>query len=319
MIGISVTRLLGKDADLALSLIAGQQGLDGLIKNSRIQKPGLALTGFVKHVHPERLQVLGQTEHAYLLSLPKEQQIAGIRALVSLRPCAVVITRDLEVPSDFVKMAEEYRVPLLTTPLMSSVFINRVTKFLENTLAPSVSIHGVLTDVFGVGILLLGKSGIGKSETALDLVLQGHRLVADDVIRIWKNLPDQLYGMGSTLIKHHIEIRGLGILNIKDLFGVAAVRDAKRVELVIELVEWDPEEEYDRLGTEERRYAILDVALPLVRIPVRPGRNISSLVEVAARNQLLKRQGTFSAREFQERLNQVLMQGSAGDFSGAVE
>ena len=195
---------------------------------------------------------------------------------------------------------------LLSTPLMSSVLINRVSKLLETRLAPSTSIHGVLIDVFGVGILLLGKSGIGKSEAALDLVLKGHRLVADDIVEIRKRLPDNIFGSGSEIIKHHMEIRGLGIINIKDLFGISAVRDAKKIEVVIELVEWNEEEEYDRLGVEELRYAILDVAIPMLRVPIRPGRNITSIIEVAARNQLLKLQGKHSAREFQDRLNRAI-------------
>src|SRR5206468_7124632 len=187
-----------------------------------------------------------------------------------------------------------------------SVFINRVTKWLEDRLSPTTAIHGVLIDVFGVGILLLGKSGIGKREAALDLVLRGHRLVADDIVEIRKRPPDMIYGGGSEIIKHHMEIRGLGIINIKDLFGISAVRDAKKIELVVELVEWNEEEEYDRLGVEELRHSILDVAVPMVRVPIRPGRPISSITEVAARNLLLKFQGKHSAREFQDRLNRAL-------------
>ena len=304
MASVPVEHLLDPESGLALTLVAGASGLPThKVGGSRIQKPGLVLTGFTMHVHTERLQILGLTEISYLRSLGEPERRRGAQSLMSLRPSAVVVTRGLDAGAELAAAAEEHAVPLLSTPLMSSVFINRVTKLLEVRLAPSTSIHGVLIDVFGVGILLLGKSGIGKSEAALDLVLRGHRLVADDIVEIRKRLPDNIFGSGAEIIKHHMEIRGLGIINIKDLFGISAVRDAKKIEVVIELVEWNEDEEYDRLGVEERRYAILDVAIPMLRVPIRPGRNITSIIEVAARNQLLKLQGKHSAREFQERLN----------------
>lgn len=167
----------------------------------------------------------------------------------------------------------------------------------------STCIHGVFMDIFGVGVLIIGKSGIGKSECALDLVLRGHRLVSDDLVNVKKRQPDTLYGTGSEIIKHHMEIRGLGIINIKDLFGIAAIRDRKLIELVVELQEWDPNTEYDRLGIDEKTYILLDVHIPYIQIPVRPGRNMTSIIEVAARNQLLKMEGHYSARAFQEHLN----------------
>ena len=309
MAGVSVHSLLEPEAGLALTLVAGRAGLSRKIGNSRIQKPGLSLSGFTQHMHPERLQVLGMTEIAYLRNLDEAGRAQGAQALAGMRPCVVVVTRGLEAPAELPTAMEEHGVALLVTPLMSSVFINRVSKLLESRLAPSTSLHGVLVDVLGVGVLLLGKSGIGKSEAALELVMQGHRLVADDIVEIRKRLPDSIIGASSELIKHHMEIRGLGILNIKDLYGVSAVRDTKKIELVIELVDWNEEDEYDRLGVEERRYAILDVALPMLRIPIRPGRNIASLIEVGARNQLLKQQGKHSAREFQDRLTRAMSEG----------
>lgn len=306
MAGVSVHSLLEPEAGLALSVVAGRAGLSRKIGGVRIQKPGLALTGFTQHLHAERLQVLGLTEVAYLRSLDEAGRVKAAMSLATLRPCVVVVTRGLEIPPELAQAVEEHGVPLLSTPLMSSVFINRVTKYLEFRLAPSTTVHGVLIDVLGVGVLLLGKSGIGKSEAALDLVLRGHRLVADDVVEIRKRMPDILIGASSELIKHHMEIRGLGILNIKDLYGISAVRDTKKIELVIELTEWNEAEEYDRLGVEERRFAILDVAMPMLRVPIRPGRNIASLIEVAARNQLLKQQGKHSARDFQDRLGRAM-------------
>lgn len=295
------------EAGLALHLVAGGAGLWRRVSGPRIQKPGLALTGYTAYVHPERLQVLGLTEISFLRSLDSEKRVLGLNTLCSLEPSCIVVTRGLEVPQELIVGADAHQVPLFSTPLMSSVFINRVAKFLEDRLAPTTNVHGVLIDVLGVGILLLGKSGIGKSEAALDLVLRGHRLVADDIVEIRKRPPDMIYGSGSDIIKHHMEIRGLGIINIKDLFGISAVRDAKKIELVIELVDWNEEEEYDRLGIEELGHAILDVTVPMLRVPIRPGRNISSIIEVAARNLLLKFQGKHSAREFQDRLNRALI------------
>ena len=218
----------------------------------------------------------------------------------------MAVTKGLPSPEVMVEAAEKTGVPLLHTPLLSSTFIIRVQDFLADALTAQTSMHGVLLDVFGVGILLLGKSGIGKSECALDLVMRGHRLVADDIVDIKRKKLDAVYGSGSEIIKHHMEIRGLGIINIKDLFGVASVRDRKKVELVVELVEWDPQMEYERLGIEERYATILDVDIPSITVPVRPGRNITTIIEVAARNQLLKFQGHHSAQDFQDRLNREI-------------
>lgn len=181
--------------------------------------------------------------------------------------------------------------------------------FLEDKLAPQTTMHGVLMETFGVGVLLLGKSGIGKSECGLDLIQRGHRLVADDMVFIRRRGEETVYGFGNNLLQHHIEIRGLGILNIREMFGVTSVRDKKRIDLVVELVAWSEDEEYDRLGLDERRFPILDVELPLLTVPVRPGRNMGAIIEVAARNQLLRAMGVHSAREMQERLDQELGRG----------
>ncbi len=309
MTSIRVDSLLeSEEAGLGLVLLAGKAGLHRLITGPRIQKPGLALTGYTAYLHPERLQVLGLTEISFLSSLTPELRRFGLEKLCALEPSGIAVTRGLEVPAELVELGDKHSTPVFSTTLMSSVFINRVTKWLEERLSPTTSVHGVLIDVLGVGIMLLGKSGIGKSEAALDLVLRGHRLVADDIVEIRKRPPDTIYGSGSEIIKHHMEIRGLGIINIKDLFGISAVRDAKKIELVIELVEWNEDEEYDRLGVEEHKHAILDVAVPMLRIPIRPGRNITSIIEVAARNLLLKFPGKHSALEFQERLNRALIE-----------
>ncbi|MCG5054584.1 MAG: HPr(Ser) kinase/phosphatase [Myxococcales bacterium] len=293
-------------------LLAGEGGLNRPITVSRIQKPGLALSGFVRQVHPERVQVLGGTEISYLASLPEQEARHGIETLMALEPACCVVTKGLDVPPDLLRAAEHRNIAVLRTPLVSSVAIETLQTFLEAQLAPSVSLHGVLLDVLGVGVLLLGKSSVGKSETALELIMKGHRLVADDLVEIRRTGQDQLIGWPSELIKHHMEIRGLGIINIKDLFGVAAVRDEKKLELVIELLDWKEADTHDRLGLEEMVFPILDVPVPLLRLPVSPGRNVSALVEVAARNRLLQVQGHHSAREFQEKLDRAMAVAVAG-------
>jgi HPr kinase/phosphorylase len=310
------TLLSDPESGLALELVAGKSGLGRRVTAPRIQKPGLALAGYTEHVHRERVLILGLTELEYLKTLDDDAQRRGIIGLVSIEPACIAVTRGLEVPAALIEEADRRGVPVMRSPLMSSVFINRITKYLEDQLAPQTSLHGVLLDVLGVGILLLGKSGIGKSEAALDLVMRGHRLVADDIVDIRKKPPDMVFGSGHEIIRHHMEIRGLGIINIKDLFGIAAVRDTKKIELVIELVEWDENEEYDRLGVEELTYSILDVEVPMSRIPIRPGRNMTSIIEVAARNMLLKIQGHHSAREFQERLNRAIAEARPSTFHG---
>ncbi len=295
-----------KKFDLRLALLAGKQGLSRRISSARIQKPGLALAGFVEYLHKERLQVFGNTEMSYLATLPRERKVEVLKAFFAQEVAALVLTKGLEAPAEMVAAAEEAGVPLLRTVHLSSVFIQNIQNYLEDVLTASTSMHGVLLDVFGVGILLLGKSGIGKSEIALDLVMRGHRLVADDIVDVKRKNPESVYGMGSEIIRHHMEVRGLGIINIKDLFGVAAIRDRKKIEIVLELCEWDPNVEYDRLGVEERKFRILDVEIPMLVVPVRPGRNMTTIVEVAARNHLLKLQGHHSAKEFQERLNRAI-------------
>jgi HPr kinase/phosphorylase len=229
-----------------------------------------------------------------------------LRDFFATEIACLVVTKGLPIPSEVIAAAEEGNVPVLHTTHLSSTFIESVQNYLEDILAAQTSMHGVLLDVFGVGILLLGKSGIGKSEIALDLVMRGHRLVADDIVDVKRVAPEAVYGAGSEIIKHHMEIRGLGIINIKDLFGVASIRERKKIEIVLELVEWDPNVEYDRLGVDEKKYRILDVEVPMLMVPVRPGRNMTTIIEVAARNHLLKLQGHHSAKEFQERLNRAI-------------
>ncbi|WP_224361479.1 HPr(Ser) kinase/phosphatase [Hyalangium versicolor] len=298
-----------QDYDLKLTLVAGERGLNRILNSPRIQKPGLALAGFTEHLHPHRVQVFGNTEISYLRTLPEERQRDVLMRLFNEALACVVVTKDLEPPKVLIEECEASGLALMKTPLLSSTFIQQVQSFLEEALTETSSLHGVLMDVFGVGILLLGKSGIGKSEIALDLVMRGHRLVADDIVDVARR-KGAVYGAGNPVIKHHMEIRGLGIINIKDLFGVSAVREQKKIEHVIELQEWDPNQEYDRLGVEDRFLDIIGVDVPLSVVPVRPGRNMATIIEVAARNYLLKLQGHHSAREFAEKLNKAIADGA---------
>jgi HPr kinase/phosphorylase len=303
MAGLTIQELLAeKEAGLDLELLAGEKGLDNLVQVPRIQKPGLALAGYTTNLHPDRIQVLGSTELTYLRQLPQKKAERNLVKLCTLDISCFIITKGQEPPDLLIRETERNGIPLLRSHHQSSTFISLITKFLEERLLPSTTIHGVLVDVLGVGVLLLGKSGIGKSECALELVLKGHRLVADDVVKVRLKLPAVLFGEGSDLLHYHMEIRGLGIINIKHLFGVAAIRERKKVDLAIELVEWQEDREYDRLGLAEQTFALLGVEIPLLKIPVRPGRNMTSIVEVAARNQLLKEMGYHSAMEFQDRL-----------------
>lgn len=308
MLAIPVIQLVkDQEHQLHVTLLAGEAGLAKKITIPRIQKPGLALTGDASNIHTGRIQVLGQSEIRYLRGLPAGARRTVLETICRVDVACFVITGNNVVPSPLQACCQKANIPLFRTHLLTSTFINRVTRFLEDNLTATTCIHGVLMDVFGIGILIIGKSGIGKSECALDLILRGHRLVADDIVNIRKKPPATLYGTGSEIIKYHMEVRGLGIINIRDLFGIAAIRDRKLIEMVCELSEWDAKAEYDRLGVDEKKYTLLDVHVPFIQIPVRPGRNITTIIEVAARNQLLKLGGHHSAREFQEQLNREIL------------
>lgn len=307
MISLQVAELLrDQDYHLDLELISGKTGLFKKITIPRIQKPGLGLTGDTSHLHSGRLQVLGRSEISYLNELSSRQLKKVITALCKIDLSAMVVTRGNQAPQALIEATKTNNIPLFSTQLLTATFINRVTRFLEDRLTASATLHGVLLDILGVGILIIGKSGIGKSEAALDLILRGHRLVADDVVEIKKKPPSTLSGVSSAIIKYHMEIRGLGIINIEDLFGVAAIRDRKVIDIVVELIEWEEGQNYDRLGLEEQTYNILDVEVPYVKIPMRLGRNVTPIIEVAARNHLLKQRGHFSAQELDEKLSQNL-------------
>jgi HPr kinase/phosphorylase len=307
---ITVGELIQR-AELAVTCVAGHPGLSRTFTVPRIQKPGLALTGWPEQLHAHRVLVLGGTEIEYLADNEPARKV-GIETLLASEPACVVVCRSLTPPEELLAAAEARGVPVLVSSLVTADFIAAVTTWMADRLAPSTELHGVLMDVLGIGVLMVGKSGIGKSETALDLVVRGHRLVGDDVIRI-RRQGAQLSGRGAGILGHHMEIRGLGIINIKDLFGISAVREAKVIDLIVELHEWDAAVEYDRLGFDDQSEKLLDVAVTKVRLPVRPGRNIATLIEVAARNQLLKAQGIHSARAFRDKLHRAMIDTEGAD------
>ena len=299
---VTVDRFLKSCADLLrLQLASGASGLSREISDRRVQKTGLGITGEVDSIHPGKIQILGETEVTYFRNQSPDRQ-ARIADLFFSRPMPCAIAgASLPLPALLVETAERRGVPLLVSDLSTSDLIHEVLRNLERMFTETVTVYGVLMEILGVGVALLGKSGVGKSECALDLILRGHRFVSDDVIHLEKRGPETILGAGDDMTRYYMEIRGLGIINIRDLFGPTAIVDQKKVEMVIQIEEWDAGKEYDRLGLEDRRTDLLEVSLPTFLIPVSPGRNLATIVEVAVRNYLLKRRGVFSAADLVER------------------
>lgn len=305
LVDVTVGELVDdKRLGIGLTLLAGEAGKGRPIRHPRVQKSGLALAGHFYGVVPTRVQVLGETELSYLDTLAPDARGAAARGYFSLGLSCVVITRREEPPKAIVQAAEATGTPLFVSEARSSRTINALHALLDEKLAPSTSLHGVLVDVFGIGLLLLGKSGIGKSECAVELVLRGHRLVADDVVKCEWRPPGMVFGSPADMLRHHVEVRGLGVLNIKDLFGVTAVRERKRIDMIVQLDEWNEAKEYDRLGVDDQHQMILSTPIRLVTVPVRPGRDMGAMLEMAARNELLRRAGKHSARELLSRLEE---------------
>lgn len=292
---------------LDLDLLAGSGGLDRRITNPYVQKTGLALAGFHEYLRPGRVLVFGNSEVRYLESLQPADRDDTMRKICEHQdvPC-ILVTGGLRVFGEIVFVAEKCNLPVLRTQIPAPVAIAKLTAILEDSFVVRELLHGVLLDILGLGVLIVGESGIGKSECALDLIVRGHRLVADDTVEVRRRAETILIGTCPELTRNHMEIRGLGVINIQDLFGIAATRTSKRVELVVQLERWEGRREYDRLGLTDERYSILDLPLPLIRMPVAPGRNLAILVEIAARNQLLHARGHHAARRLAERLERQL-------------
>ncbi|WP_213423837.1 HPr(Ser) kinase/phosphatase [Bhargavaea massiliensis] len=289
-----------------LELSAGAEGIGRHIASSDISRPGLEVAGFFEYYPANRIQLLGKSEISFFSMLPRLDKMERARKLCSPDTPMIVICHSMRIPPEMVAAAEEEQVPLLSSPMTTTKLSNKLSDFLENRLAPMTAVHGVLLDIYGLGVLITGKSGIGKSEVALDLVKRGHRLVADDMVEIRQVAEDTLVGNPPELLRHLLEIRGLGIIDVQMLFGASAIRDFKRITLIIDLESWDPERTYDRLGLEEEKLKILDTELTRLTVPVRPGRNMSSIVEVAAMNHRMKQMGMNAAEQFSDRLNDMI-------------
>jgi HPr kinase/phosphorylase len=288
--------------DLQLELVAGHKGLDREIKMADINRPGLTLAGYYEHFSPDRVQIFGMGESSYMKGLDPGERKECYTRFFSFDPLCCVFTHRMEPDDEFKAFADEKKVPVYVTERDTTRFTSLIIHAMDELFAPSISTHATLVDVFGLGVLLMGNSSVGKSECALELIERGHRLVADDMVAIKKIDESLLMGEGVEMLRHHMEIRGIGIINVQDLFGIRSVRNRKRVELVALLEEWQEGKEYERLGLEETHYTILDIAVPYVVVPVRSGRNIPIIIEAAAMNQRLKKMGIYSARELDDKI-----------------
>ena len=295
---------------LKLELLAGKSGLGRKISVAELNRPGLALAGFNQYFANRRIQLLGKSEMKYIESLDYSIRRSRLLPLFGPKIPCIIISRRFSPTSEFIKMANEFNVPIFRSPFITMRIMNKITVLLDNWFAPSISVHGSLLDVHGVGVLITGKSGIGKSECSLSLVNRGHRIIADDIVKIHVEDGISLVGTRSDLTSHHMELRGLGIISVESLFGVGCIRERKRIDLNIFLDEWSAQREYDRLGIDEPKSTILGIDIPYNLIPVKPGREIALLVEVAALNQRLKWMGRNPAKELNQKLLRAMNKGS---------
>lgn len=293
---------------LNLELLAGEEGLDRKITTSDISRPGIEMTGYFAFYAKERLQLIGRKEMSYFLELDHATRQDRLERMFTEETPAVIIARGMDVPEEFIEAGNKYNMPVFQSPLKTTRVIGRLTNHLEAKFAPFTAVHGVLLDIYGVGVLITGQSGIGKSETALELVKRGHRLVADDSVEIRQEDYENLIGTAPNLIEHLLEIRGLGIINVMTLFGAGSVRRFKKINMIIDLEEWVEGKQYNRLGLEEETSQIMDVTLPKATVPIRPGRNLAVIIEVAAMNFRVKLFGLNPAEEFSDRLTSVIEQ-----------
>lgn len=291
---------------MKLEVVNSEGNLNKYVREKDIHRPGLALSGFVEVFTYRRIQILGNSEITYLNKLSRSEREKSLEKVLEFDIPCVIITNDNKIPDELLPIADKKHICIFRSPLTTTRLTQFLAHYLEARFAPRLTMHGSLVDVYGVGMLFTGRSGIGKSEIALDLVERGHQLVADDVVNITRQPPDLLMGTGSEMLQHHMEIRGLGIIDVRNIFGIRSIRLEKRIHVEVRLEEWLDDEEYERIGIDEDTTIVLDVDLPLVRLPIFPGKNITVIAEVIALNQLLKMQGQHSALNFNERLLQKM-------------
>ncbi|WP_110112496.1 HPr(Ser) kinase/phosphatase [Bacillus sp. CGMCC 1.16541] len=296
-----------------LELVSGEEGINRPISTSDLSRPGIEMAGYFTYYPAERVQLLGKTEISFFQQLDDEQKKIRMEKICTDITPAIIVSREMEIPKELIEASERESVPVLRSRLKTTRLTSHLTNFLESKLAPTTAMHGVLVDIYGIGVLITGKSGVGKSETALELVKRGHRLVADDCVEIRQEDQDTLVGNAPGLIEHLLEIRGLGIINVMTLFGAGSVRSYKRISLIINLEIWDQHKQYDRLGLEEEKMKIIDTDVTRITLPVRPGRNLAVIIEVAAMNFRLKRMGINAAEQFSSRLTDVIEDGDRED------
>lgn len=298
---------------LKLDIIYRPEGVETYIDTPDINRPGLQLAGFLKNFQYERVQIIGQTEYLYFKSLTNEQRVESIDKLMQFDIPLLVISTKQSVLPEILESAKKYSKIIVSSKETSTKTVSKISYYLNENLAPELLMHGVLVDVDGIGILITGESGIGKSETALELIKKNHRLVADDAVRVIKLDEDTLIGKSTEVVEHYMEIRGLGIVDIRSLYGIGAVKNSKKIDMVVNLETWDEGKYYDRLGLDENFTTILDTKVEELVIPVRPGRNVSTILELAARNKRLKSSGYNAAEEFNQRLLKSLEKNRKGD------
>ena len=300
---VSISQII---RDLNLKVIYMQEDIDYYVESEDVNRAALPLAGYFEYFPYERIQIIGKTEYTYFQNISKKEREEVLDKFFSYEIPVLIVTRGLEVDKDIIKKAKKYQRIVLSSKSNTTRFINRLSNYLDSKLAPHVTIHGVLVDVYGIGVLIKGESSIGKSETALELIQKGHRLVADDAVEIRKVDESRLVGQAPELLKHYMEIRGIGIIDVKSLYGVGAIKNQKAIDLVIELENWNQKKYYDRLGLDREYEEILGKEIEKLVIPVKPGRNTSMIIEVAAMNFRQKGMGIDAAKEFTEKLSQAI-------------
>jgi HPr kinase/phosphorylase len=293
---------------LKLKIISGKKGLKKKISVAEVNRPGMALMGYFDYFARRRIQILGKVEIFYLRTLSEKERRNKIQNLFNQGIPCIIIARQYTPPAEIIEFSEKFNTVIMRSPLITMRLVNKATLFLDNSFAPSTTMHATLVEIYGVGVIIIGESGIGKSETALALIKRGHRLVSDDVVKIRVEDDKQLIGKGAEMTRHYMEIRGLGIINVQTLFGAGCIREEKRIDLAITLEKWEQTKEYDRLGIDEKSVEILGISLPHIIIPIRPGRDISLIIEAASLNQRLKWMGKNSAKDLNEELLRKMKQ-----------